>query len=206
MVQINNVPPEYIKARLKNNKIKYFKTLPQNSQESDSYFRMQFAFKNSSEISVATGNQSDNLHPTLMKRKLRLTEQDLEPLFLNSEKNNSLDISLKEYFSKPKNILKIISYSLLVMNLYWVMGLTVFLPEKMGFKSLYLNNFLLAFADLFGVSMMALFLNNTRRSALNTFHLSLIFISSSILLLLQFSSLNNYEIFKFIDLFLSCNR
>ena len=175
-----------------------------HSQENQSNYNVMFPFNKLKEITVATGNQPENMHPTLMARKLRLVQKDLDSLFTDRQKEISVDISLKEYFSKFKNILKIISYAFLVMNLYWVMGLTVFLPEIMGFKSLYLNNFLLALADLFGVSLMALFLNTTRRSALNTFHLSLILIASVILLLLHSSPYKNLTSVKIIDVILSC--
>ena len=204
MIKINKVPPEYIKARLKNNSVDYFRKLPQHSQNQENNSNLMFPFSKLKEITVATGNQPENLHPTLMARKLRLVEGDLDSLFTIRQKEISVDISLKEYFSKYKNILKIISYAFLVMNLYWVMGLTVFLPEIMGFKSLYLNNFFLALADLFGVSLMALFLNNTKRSALNTFHLSLILICAVVLLLLHSSPYKNMNFVKIIDLILSC--
>lgn len=206
MAHLNQVPPEYIKARLKNNRVNYFKHFPLDHQSTaiNSRFHSQLPFKPSPGITVATGNQSDNFHPRVMARKLRLNETDLDPLFTPKQKAISSDVSLKEYFSKGRNVLKIVSYSLLVMNLYWIMGLTVFLPEIMGFKSLYLNNFFLAFADFFGVSMMVLFLNNTRRSFLNCFHLSLILVASIVLLLFHISPYKNYNFVKIIDLLLSC--
>lgn len=206
MAQANQVPPEYIKARLKNNKVNYFKNISTDTQftKIDARFSSKLPLKTSPGITIATGNQPDNFHPRVMARKLRLLESDLDPLFTQKQKQISVDVSLKEYFSKGANVLKMLSYSLLVMNLYWVMGLTVFLPEIMGFKSLYLNNFFLAFADFFGVSMMVLFLNNTRRSFLNCFHLSLILLASIVLLLLHLSSYKSHSFGKIVDVLLSC--
>ena len=91
------------------------------------------------------------------------------------------------------------------MNLYWVQGMTVFLPEMMGFQSVYLNNFLLSLADLVGISIMIFFLNNTRRKTLNKFHLIVILISSIILFILHATPLKKYKATLVFDIILSCN-
>lgn len=205
MIKINKVPPEYIKARLQNNSVAYFSRLPSNSLDCEGPEHPQHSpFYSSPHITVATGNQPENFHPSLISRKLRLSISDLDILFTQKQRDISSDVSLHQYFSKPKNSLKLLAYCALVMNLYWVMGLTVFLPEKMGFQSLYLNNFLLALADLVGVSLMALFLNSTSRASLNSFHLLLILICSVVLLLLHTSPVKSVGMVKSIDLILSC--
>lgn len=200
----NKVPIPYVKARLHHNKVLFFSNISDEplSQPPISTFQ-----ENNNLIVVSgTGNQGSSFHPNVLARKMRLSISDLDPLFLPigpelQEKNN------KDGTKQKKGAVlcfSIFAYSLLVMNLYWVMGLTLFLPEKMGLQSLYLNTFLLALADFFGVGLMAFFLNNTNRSKLNSVHLLIIIASSSALVVLDFSSLSSFKIFQYLDVLLSC--
>ena len=204
IIKKNKVLPEYIKARLHLNKVHYFNSLSNSlSQRKEKTFTSKLPMTSSSLIRIDTGNQSCSFHPNIIARKFRLSLSDLDELFTSSESiegNNSAE----GYFKQKKNLLRLFAYALLVMNMYWIMGLTVFLPNQMGFNSVYLNTFFLALADLVGVSLMALFLNNTRRSVLNFFHLTTILIAATLLMLLHSSSFANTSNALSIDIFLSC--
>lgn len=196
ILKSNRVRPEYIKARLRSNKIAYKEERLLDTSEIESKPR---------DIELWKVNSEENSNNQRLANFLKLNENDLETFFIPSKEKDKHSVSIKQHFSNCKNILKLIAYVFLVMNLYWVQGMTVFLPEMMGFQSVYLNNFLLSLADLVGISIMIFFLNNTRRKTLNKFHLIVILISSIILFILHATPLKKYKATLVFDIILSCN-
>lgn len=206
----NAVRPEYIKARLHQNRLILSSeaspdsssvTLPGHSNKSTQ--PDPFARHSSENIYISKLPQ-DSLDLSGEFGQFELALDDLDPLFQSPAKQDENFIPLRKYFGKCSHVVHLIAYALLIMNLYWVKGMTVFLPEKMGFKSIYLNNFLLNAADLAGISLMMWFLNSTRRTTLNRFHLGFILTGSAVVMVLHATSLRSSLWVKVVDILLSC--
>jgi hypothetical protein len=199
ILRVNSVREEYIKAKLKNNRI----SLQEEALEASLEVALIEKSTNIELDDLQSKNKTNHLD---ISNYLKLTEEDLEPLFSMKEDQQQHSVSIKKYFSNCKKTLNLIAYVFLIMNLYWVKGMTIFLPERMGFKSVYLNNFLLSFADLLGISIMIFFLNNTPRSKLNKIQLSVILVSSTILSILHLSSVKSSKPTLVFDIILSCKH
>lgn len=153
---------------------------------------------NSSEKNLIPNNFEQN-----DKTPNKVTFEELEIFFQEDNKVIS-NTYLNKYFSNCRNIMKLIAYIFLVSNLYWTMGLTVFLPEIIGFKSLYLNMFYLALADFIGIIIMSIFINTTRRKVLNFYHLISNILACIILIVLHQPQYQELKINKVLDIILSC--
>ena len=204
MIKKNKVLPEYVKARLNRNKVDYFaESQDVHSEDMSNELTTKLPMTSSSLTKTSSKDLNYSLDTMHMTKNLELSLSDLDVLFIKKEiKRNEKKTSY--YFKNLKNSLHLVAYALLVMNMYWVTGLTVFLPEKMGFDSIYVNTFFLASADLMGVSLMALFVNKTRRSVLNIAYLSMILVSTIILVILHSSFVPKSAFVQVIDIILSC--
>lgn len=210
VLRLNGVRPDYIKARLHGNRAVYCEPVSSDceAQHLTSAHKRDLVFDNCSIESQASKTSEDgsvkSLEVVPELRLFELTQEDLEPLFVETETADADFVPLRKYFSQCGHVLNLVAYVFLVLNLFWVKGMTVLLPEKMGFDSVYLNNFLLSAADLIGISVMACFLNNTRRTQLNRFHLGFILASSSVVVAVQMTPLRASVFGKFLDVALSC--
>lgn len=189
ILKSNKIPVSYMKAKLNNNNVSYFN----EDMECKS---------NSTELTNIENNQDEDLNIDKIKKKLELNESDLNYVFdLSLTEETTPSISIRQYFNSCKKVMELMGYLFLVMNVYWIQGLTAFLPEKMGLNKTYLNILFLAFADVLGVSIMVFFLNSTSRITLNRVHLLIMMIASLLTILLHnFSGL----FFKIFDILLSC--
>lgn len=213
ILRINRVRPEYIKARLNQNRFtfaseasleKLSATNPGDPTLADNPIQFGSFTRHFSENAHISQSFEEPPNLTYKASKFELTQADLEPLFSAPKQTDANFIPLRTYFGQCVRVVHIVAYTFLVMNLYWVKGMSVFLPEKMGFESVYLNNFLLSLADLLGMSLMICFLNKTRRTTLNRFHLSFILFSSATVMILHNKALQSNLFVKIVDIFLSC--
>jgi hypothetical protein len=124
--------------------------------------------------------------------------------FFNKEKVQKHKVPLGKYFCKCKNFIKLIGYLFLIINLYWVIGNSLFLPEMFDLNSISLNALFLAIADFIGILFSFYFLNRTKRNTLNIVHLLIVLVSCLILTGLSLiNKTQNKWVFLF-DVFFSC--
>lgn len=204
VTRTNSVRPEYIKARLNRNRLTFDEDTVNLIQQALSQHTPSASNFNSSGSKEQAKLPRTEMSRQVSARLFSLTEQDIEPLFRIPKSQNTNEISLGEYLSSCENVFKVIAYTVVILNFYWVKGMTIFLPEKMGFKSVYVNSALLATADLAGLLIMTCFLSNTRRTFLNRFHLSFILVVSVVLCGFHWLSLTRFGFVKIVDMILSC--
>lgn len=219
VLRTNCVRSEYIKARLHKNQLtlsgetslnsssETLRTLSHQSGPSGHSERSKnsdyFGRESSKSVTISDAT-TDSFKLAGGSEQFELTPADLDPLFEEPAKKDKNFIPLREYFKSCEHLMHLFAYAMLVMNVFWVKGMTVFLPEKMGFDSIYLNNFLLSTADLVGILLMVCFLNSTRRSTLNRFHLGFILAGSITVMVLHVTALRLSLWVQIVDIVLSC--
>ena len=198
IAQTNQVPIAKVKQ-----KIQHFQN------DSNEFTNPKIDDFNTKVKSNPTGSQRDKPH--LLQKYDQdsssvLTSTDLKPFFQLEQIEDDSQVGLTEYFSRCSNVMKLIAYVFLLSNFYWTIGLTVYLPEIIGFKSLYSNMFFMGCSDFVGGIFMILFINNTRRRFLNYYNLVSNLITVLILFFLQKFNLTDYYFGKILDIILSCNE
>lgn len=159
------------------------------------------------DVSKETKNKNILPTPNPSKKSEKIDKietSDILPFFDVKQEHKPDEISLTKYFKKGANFVKLIAFCFLIMNCYWVIGNSFFLPEIIGFKSIVLNNFFLAFADFVGILLMFFFINRGKRNTLNKCQLILIFLFSTILVVLNKFNEKDVKWIKVLDIIFSC--
>lgn len=193
IIKTNSVSPENVKNQiqnLQNNAIEFGNIKIENQPT-----KITTNMSNSEKLNLKTTENESN---TLLKTS------ELASFFKSGEVEDSNRVGLAEYFSNCSNVMKLIAYVFLLTNFYWTIGLTVFLPEMIGFKSLYSNMFFMGCSDFVGGIFMILFINRTRRRILNFYNLISNCVTVAILLLIQQFGITEYYYGKILDIILSC--